>query len=55
VFVDQMTKEKVAETKWADVRDLPTKGARSRIDFNIAGLGQVWNQSFLVKLRQKSL
>jgi len=55
VFVDQMTKEKGAETKWADVRDLPKKGARSRVDFNLGGLGKVANLSFLVKLRQKSL
>jgi hypothetical protein len=55
VFVDQMTKEKVAETKWAAVRDLATKGARARIQYDLSGLGKVGNLSFLVKIRQQSL
>jgi len=55
VFVDQMTKEKGAETKWTAVRDLSKKGARSRITFDLGGLGKVGNLSFLIKIRQQSL
>jgi len=55
VFVDQMTKEKAAETKWTPVKDLPKRGARARIKFDLGGLGKVGNLSFLVKIRQTSL
>lgn len=55
VFVDQMTKEKGGETKWTAVRDISKKGARARIQFDLGGLGDVKNLSFLVKIRQQSL
>jgi hypothetical protein len=52
VFMDHSTK--MAETKWATVRDVKP-GAQTRIDFNIAGLGRVATWTFLVKIRQQSL
>jgi hypothetical protein len=55
VFVDQMTKEKGGETKWTVVRDLPKRGARARVQFDLGGLGKVDNLSFLVKIRQQSM
>jgi hypothetical protein len=56
VFVDAMDKEheKHGETKWTTVKDVKP-GARTRIEFNIAGLGKVSNYTFLVKIRQQSL
>jgi hypothetical protein len=55
VFVDQFTKEKISETKWTSMPDLPQRGARSRVQFDLSGLGKVGNFSFLVKIRQQSL
>lgn len=56
VFVDAMDAghTKHGETKWTTVKDVKP-GAKSRIDFNIAGLGKVSNFTFLVKIRQQSL
>ena len=56
VFVDAMDKDhtKHGETKWTTVKDVKP-GAKTRIDFNIAGLGKVSNYTFLVKIRQQSL
>jgi hypothetical protein len=56
VFVDAMDKEnaKRGETKWTTVKDVKP-GARTHVQFNIAGLGKVSNYTFLVKIRQQSL
>jgi hypothetical protein len=54
VFVDQMTREKKAETKWTVVKDIKP-GQQQRIDLDISGLGRVSGYSFLVKIRQQSL
>ncbi len=55
VFVDQFTREETAKTKWTAVKDLSRRGARSRIAFDLGGLGKVGALSFLVKIRQQSL
>jgi hypothetical protein len=45
---------KHGETKWTTVKDVKP-GAKTRIEFNISGLGRVSNYTFLVKIRQQSL